>query len=178
MEQEYTIIIFTENKTGILSRLLGIITRRHINIESISASESSIKDIHKIILVIRVSEELVRKVADQIDKQIDVLKAFYYDNSSLVFQEIALYKVPTTSFFNGNDVESLVRKYDAKILRIEEAYIVIEKTGYKHETDALLEELQHIGIYEFVRSGRIAIVKQMEQLNNYLRGVDQKLVKT
>ncbi len=172
MEKEFTLTVFTENKTGVLSRVVGIITRRHINIESLSASKSALPGIHKIIVVIKVTETLVKKVVAQIDKQIDVLKAFHYDDSDLVQQEIALYKVPTSAFYEGDTVESLVRKYDAKILRIEEEYIVIQKTGYTSETEALLEDLQNIGIYEFVRSGRVVIVKPMERLNTYLKGVE------
>lgn len=172
MENEYTLTVFSENKTGVLSRVVGIITRRHINIDSLSASKSAIKGIHKIVVVIKVSEEQVKKVCSQIDKQIDVLKAFYYDSSDLVYQEIALYKVPTAAFYEGDTVENLVRQYDARILRIEKEYIVIEKTGHQDETEALLEELQKIGIYEFIRSGRVAIVKPMERLSNYLKKME------
>ena len=171
MEKEYTLTIFSENKTGVLSRVVGIITRRHINIDSLSASKSAIPGIHKIIVVIKVTETLVKKVIAQIDKQIDVLKAFHYDNEDLVYQEIALYKVPTTAFFEGDTIEKLVRKYDAKVLRIEEEYIVIQKTGHTTETESLLDELQAFGIFEFVRSGRVAIVKPMERLNTYLKTV-------
>lgn len=171
MEKEFTLTVFSENKTGVLSRVVGIISRRHINIESLSASKSALPDIHKIIVVIKVTEAIVKKVVAQIDKQIDVLKAFHYDDSDLVQQEIALYKVPTSAFYEGDTMESLVRKYDAKILRIEEEYIVIQKTGHTSETEALLEDLQAIGIYEFVRSGRVVIVKPMERLNTYLRAM-------
>lgn len=174
MKKQYTLTIFSENKTGVLSRVIGIITRRHINIESISSSNSSIPDIHKIIVMINVTESTVRKVVATIDKQIDILKAFYYDKSDIVCQELALYKVPTETFYEGDTVERLVRKYDARILRIEKEYIVIEKTGYSEETEALLIELQQIGIYEFVRSGIVAIVKPMERLNKYLQEKNSK----
>jgi len=171
MDKEFTLTVFSENKTGVLSRVVGIITRRHINILSLSTSPSATEGIHKMIVVINVSEELVKKVVATIDKQIDVLKAFYYDDSDLVFQEIALYKIPTKVFHEGDKVERLVREYNAKILRIEKEYIVIEKTGHQRETEALLKELKEIGIYEFVRSGRVAIVKPMERLNNYLKNL-------
>lgn len=171
MKQEYTLTIFTENRMGILGRIVGIITRRHINIESLSASESSIDGIYKLIVVIKVDYNTVRKVTAQIDKQIDVLKSFYYDNSEIVFQEMALYKIPSQSFYNGNETESLVRKHNAKILRIEEKYIVIEKTGYPEQIYSLLDDLKKSGVYEFIRSGRVAIVKEMERLNTYLQNI-------
>ena len=169
MEKNYTLTIFSENKTGVLSRVVGIITRRHINIMSLSTSPSATPGIHKMIVVIKVTEDQVKRVIANIDKQIDVLKAFYYDDTEIVYQEIALYKIPTKVFYEGDKVEAIVRKYDARVLRIEKQYIVIEKSGHHSETEALLQELQKIGIYEFVRSGRVAIVKPMERLNNYLK---------
>jgi len=169
MEKNFTLTIFSENKTGVLSRVVGIITRRHINIMSLSTSPSATAGIHKMIVVINVTEDLVKRVVANIDKQIDVLKAFYYPDKDLVFQEIALYKIPTKVFYEGDRVESIIRKFDARILRIEKEYIVIEKSGHQIDTEALLIELQTIGIYEFVRSGRVAIVKPMERLNNYLK---------
>jgi len=117
-------------------------------------------------------EEQVRKVVAQIDKQVDVIKAFYYDNEQIVHQEIALYKVPTQAFTNGNSLEKLIRKHNARILEIEPEYTVIEKTGHAEETEELLKDLENIGIYEFVRSGRIAIVKPMEMLNTYLKTIE------
>jgi len=172
MKNEFTLTVFTENRSGILSRVVGIITRRHINIESLSASKSAIDGIHKIVVVIKVSREMVKKVTAQLDKQVDVLKAFYYANKDLVYQEIALYKIPSEAFYNGNDVESLIRRFNARILRIENEYIVIEKTGHQDETESLLEELQKSGIYEFIRSGRVAVVKPMERLNTYLKSIE------
>ena len=173
-EAEFTITVFSENRTGLMSRIVAIITRRHINIESLSVSNSSMENIHRFTIVVDVTEEQVRKLVAQIDKQVDVLKAFYYQNHEIVYQEIALYKVPTEAFFNGERVEKLLRKHNARILRIEVDYIVLEKTGHKNETEALLEELRDIGIYEFVRSGRVAIVKPMEQLNSYLKSKELK----
>jgi len=174
MTKEFTITVYSENKTGILSRVIGIVTRRHINIESLSASKSSMAGIHRITITVIESNDNVRKLVAQIDKQIDVLKSFYYENTDLVFQEIALYKIPSEGFFNGEELERMIRKHNARILTIESEYIVIEKTGHKEETEALLTELKKTGIYEFVRSGKVAIVKPMERLNAYLREIEEK----
>ena len=172
--QEYTISVFSENKVGLLNRIVSIFTRRYINIESLNTSESSMKDIFRFTIVVRVTEEQVRKLVAQIDKQVDVVKAFYYTTDEVVYQEIALYKVPTKIFLGGDKVESLVRAHNARILSIEPDYIVIEKTGHKNETEALLRDLEKLGIYEFVRSGRVAIPKPMEQLNAYLKTLEEE----
>jgi acetolactate synthase I/III small subunit len=168
----YTITVFTEDQTGLLSRVVSIFTRRHINVESLTTSESSMKGIHRFTIVVNVEEAMVRKLVAQLEKQVDVIKAFYYEPDEIVYQEIALYKVPTQVFSNGTRVEHLVRAHNARILEIEPEYIVIEKTGHEHETEALLRDLEKVGIYEFVRSGRVAVAKPMERLNAYLKSLE------
>ena len=172
---KYTITVFTENQTGLLARVVSVFTRRHINIISLTTSESSIPGIHRFTIVVNLTHSAIEKLMGQLEKQIDVIKAFYYEEDEIVYQEIALYKVPTHIFAGNSSVEGLIRQHNARILQIEQEYIVIEKTGHEHETRALLDELKQVGIYEFVRSGRVAIVKPMERLNKYLQGLEQEV---
>lgn len=174
-KQEFTISVFTENRTGLISRVVSIFTRRHINIDSLTTSQSSMEGVHRFTIVIQSTEEQVVKLIGQLDKQIEVLKSFYYRNENIVHQEIALYKVPTEVFMGGDVIERLIRKHNARILSIEPEYTVIEKTGHENETDALFADLKQHGIYEFVRSGRVAISKPMEQLNAYLKTMDVEI---
>lgn len=172
-KQQYTLTIFSEDKPGLLSRVVNIITRRHINIDSISSSPSSMSGIHKITVMVMLDSELIAKLCAQIDKQVDVLKAFYYQNHEIVYQELAMYKIPTSSFYGGDILENIMRKHNARILSVEEEYIVVEKVGLEQETQALLEEFKKFGIFEFSRSGRVVIVKPMERLNNYLKNLEE-----
>jgi len=169
---EYTISVFSENKVGLLNRVVSVFTRRYINIESLNTSEASMKGIFRFTIVVKVTKPQVEVLCKQLEKQVDVLKAFYYTLDEIVHQEIALYKVPTSIFSSGETVEQLVRAHNARILSIEPEYIIVEKTGHKSETEALLRAFEEIGIYEFVRSGRVAIPKPMEQLNAYLKSLE------
>lgn len=172
----YTIIVFTENQSGLLSRVVSVFSRRHINVDSLTTSRSSMPSIHRFTIVVNVTEIMVRKLVAQLEKQVDVLKAFYYEPDEIVYQELALYKVPTHIFSNSTNVEQLIRSHNARVLEIEPEYIVLEKTGHEKETEAFFKELEKIGIYEFVRSGRIAIVKPMERLNKYLKSLEEEAV--
>ena len=78
----------------------------------------------------------------------------------------------------GNRLEKLIRQHNAKVLEIEEEYIIVEKTGHADETEALLEALKEIGIFEFVRSGRVAIPRPMERLSKYLRQLELEAEET
>ena len=144
-KKSFTITVFSENRTGLLSRVVGLITRRKINIEALTVSKSSMEGIHRFTIVLTISEEVIIKVVNQIDKQVDVLKAFYYKDDEIVHQEIALYKVPAAAMYNSNQVERMIRFHNARILTIEPEYVVVEKTGHQHETEALLKDLRTIG---------------------------------
>ena len=165
MNKEYIITVFSENKVGLLSQITTVFTCRDINIESLTTSESSIPGIHKFTIVVITDPEKIEKLVKQIEKKIDVLKAFVFTPDEVVQQEIALYKVT-----RSNSVEKLVRDHHVRILEICDDYIVLEKTGHKEDTRSLFELLQPHGVQQFVRSGQIAIIKsKRELLNEYLQ---------
>ncbi len=175
MEQEFTISIYSENHIGLLSQVSTVFTRRNVNIESITSSESAIHGIHKITIVVFTTREQIEKVRGQLDKLIDVIKAFVFTADNVIHQEIALYKVPTEAILESNEVEIIIRKHNARILEITTEYTVIEKTGYKNETQELFEKLNQFGVTQFVRSGRVAVTKlKKELLSRYLKKLENE----
>ena len=172
MKKEYTLSVFSENKVGLLHRITVIFSRRKINIESLNTSESEIRGIYRFTIVIKATEEMAKLVTTQIEKQIGILKAFYHTMDEIVYQEIALYKVPTTAFAHGDEVENMIRRHNARILTIEPEYIVVEKTGHKEDTKQLFRELESYGVLQFARSGRIALTKQIKEISAYLKEIE------
>ena len=113
---------------------------------------------------------MAKKIVRQIDKRVDILKAFYNTDDDLVYQELALYKLSTEKVMEHGSVEYLIRKYNIRVLEITEDNIVFLKAGHYEETQGLFEELaEKIGVLQFVRSGRIAITKsKIERLSDIL----------
>ncbi len=174
MEQEYIITAFSENSIGLLNRITIIFTRRQVNIESLTVSQSSIQGVHKFTIVIKNTLEKVEKVTKQIEKLVEVLKAFYHTNDEIIQQELALYKVPTDALMKSNEIENLVRNSGARILEITPDYTVIEKTGYKTETQDLFLKLDAYGVTQFTRSGTVAVTKNpKELLTQYLKEIEK-----
>jgi acetolactate synthase-1/3 small subunit len=171
--QEYTLSLFSEDHIGILNQITIILTRRQINIESITASESAVKGVHLLTLVVKTTPEMVRKVAKQMEKLVDVLKVFVHSSEEIIYQEIALFKVSTKGIMSGNVVDNVVRSFHARILEVSPEYIVLEKTGHKAEISELLAHLQPYGVLQFARSGRVAITKQVRELTSYLKEMDE-----
>jgi len=173
MQQEFTISVFTEDHIGILGQITIILTRRQINIDSITASESAVKGAQLLTIVVKTTPEMIQKVARQMEKLVDVLKVFVHTSDQIIYQEIALYKVPTKGLMSGNIIDHVVRAHHARILEVSPEYIVIEKTGYKTEITELLTQLEPYGVLQFARSGRVAITKQVKELTSYLKEMDE-----
>ncbi|WP_374949065.1 acetolactate synthase small subunit [Mucilaginibacter sp.] len=168
-KQEFNITVYTENQIGLLNRIAIIFTRRKINIDSLNTSPSEIESIHRFNIVITESEEVVRKLTRQIEKQVEVLKVYYHTNADVIWQELALYKVSTDVIAEQVSVERLLRENGARAVVIRKDYTVFETTGHREETDALIKILQPYGLIEFVRSARVAIIKNSEGFNTKLR---------
>lgn len=160
----FTIAVFAENHVGLINQLSIIFTRRCLNIESVSASRCSIPGVHKTTMTCYSDRVTMEKVIKIIEKRIDVLKAFLYTDDEIVYQEVALYKVPTARLIDEEALEDIIRRHNARILEISRDNTIIEKTGHNDETEALFEELKHYDIRQFVRSGRVAITKSPNEL--------------
>jgi acetolactate synthase-1/3 small subunit len=178
MKQQFTISVFTENHIGLLHRIAAIFTRRHINIESITASETEAHGISRYTMVVTEERALVKKVCKQVERQIEVFQAYYHLNDEVITQEIALYKLPVKTISNGTGLEKIMRKHHARILTVEEKFLIVEKSGHKSETQALLEELEPLGVIEFVRSGQVAIIKDMWKFSENLHKMEKRKEQT
>ncbi|GEM68356.1 acetolactate synthase small subunit [Sphingobacterium mizutaii NBRC 14946 = DSM 11724] len=168
-KQEYTITIYTENSIGMIGRISGIFSRRKINIESLNTSPSEVEGIHRFTILITESEEVVRKLCRQVEKQVEVLKAYFNTNDELIWQEQALYKVPAEAIAEKVLVERLLRQYGANVVVIRNDYIVFETAGHREEIDRLTEELSKYSLIEFVRGARIAIIKDSAGFHTKLK---------
>lgn len=85
----YEITVYSENQVGLLSTIAGIFTRRSINIESLMVFPSELKGIHKFAIKTRTSEEQITRAVKQIEKKVDVIKAFFYVEEERHERELA-----------------------------------------------------------------------------------------
>ncbi|MCH6198009.1 acetolactate synthase small subunit [Aquiflexum sp. LQ15W] len=162
----YTILVYTENFIGILNRITIIFTRRGINIDALTASESRLDGIHKITIEVTVTDDQIIQLSKQIEKVVDVIKVYYFMDHEVVYQEIALYKIPIESL--DPSLEKVIRQFNAHIIAAEKEFVVLEFTGHKEDTQALLEILKPFNLLEFARSGRVAIAKPKFSITEYL----------
>lgn len=168
MKKEFTITVFSENDIGLLNEVTIVFSRRKINIESLTVSESEVKGVSRYTIVAFVEESRVDNIVRQLEKIIGVFKALYFEADEIVHQEVALFKIANTSKLNGN-LEALVRNQNAKILTVNPDFLVIEKVGYKADNQELFKELEQYGVLQFARSGRVAVSCQKKEFTSYLK---------
>ena len=165
MKQEYTLTIYTENQVGLINKIAIMFSRRKISLESLNTSPSEIPKIYRFTIVVRETEALVKNLVRQIEKIVDVFKVYCNTNDEIIWQQIALYKVPTSVIMKEVKVERLLREYGARAVVIREDYTVFETTGQEDEINNLLMKLDKYGLIEFVKSSRVAIIKSSEGIH-------------
>lgn len=173
-KREFTVTVYTENQVGLLNRIAIIFSRRKINVESLNTSPTEVESVHRFTIVINETEEVVSKLCRQIEKQVEVLKAYYNTEDEIVWQELALYKVSTDAIAEKVKVERLLREYGARAVAIRKDYTVFETTGHREETDNLIKALEPYGLIEFVRSARVAIIKGSSDFHERLKEFEYK----
>ncbi len=167
--KEYTITVYTENQIGLINRIAIIFSRRKINIESLNTSPSEVESVHRFTILIHETEDVVRKLCRQIEKQVEVLKVYFNTDDEIVWQELAMYKVPTDEIAEKVKVERLLRMYGARAIVIRKDYTVFETTGHREETEGLIKALEPFGLIEFVRTARVAIIKDSKGFHERLK---------
>lgn len=168
LKTTFTVSIYTENNLGLLNRISAIFLKRHINIESLTTSESEIKDIFRFVIVVNASEFMIKRLVKQIEKQIEVIASFYHTDDQTIFLETALYKVKSKSLFDEKHIQKIIKNSQANIVTVSLNYFVIEKTGWREDTEKLYNELEPYGLLQFVRSGRISVSKEPMNISNIL----------
>ena len=167
--EKFTISIYTENNLGLLTRIATIFLKRHINLESLTVSGSEIENVSRFIIVVDISEELVKKVIGQIEKQVEVIKAYYHTNDECIYLQSALFKIKSNLLFEERQIQNIIKNSNAQIVTVSPEFFVIQKSGRKDEIDTLYDELASFGIMQFVRSGRISVTKEEMKISEILR---------
>jgi len=166
--KSYTISVYTENHIGLLNRVSSIFLKRHLNIESLTTSQSEIEHVNRFVIVSKMTEFQAEKVVKQLEKQIEVIRAYYHTDEETIYQETALYKVASDSLFEQRQVQNIIKESHANIVTVSREFFVIEKTGRRHETEQLYQDLKPYRLLQFVRSGRISVTKEPMNISEML----------
>ncbi|SFW18630.1 acetolactate synthase small subunit [Cellulophaga fucicola] len=164
----YTISVYSENNVGLLNRISGIFLKRHINIEALNVSKSEINSVSKFTIVVHTTEQWVINIVGQIEKQIEVIKAFYHNDDDIIYQESALFKIKSDLLFDEREIQNIIKENNSQIVTVARDFFVLSKSGKREEINKMHEQLEPYGIMQFVRSGRIAVSKAEMRISSLL----------
>lgn len=156
MEEKYILSVLVENHAGVLSRVVGLFTRRGYNINSLSVGTTQDETISRITLEVTGDEQIIEQISKQVSKMMEVLKIKVLRDSDAVVRELALIKVRSTTKTRGEIME-ITSIFRSKIVDISPNTLTIEMSGGVKKIDALLAMVEPYGIEEISRTGITAI---------------------
>ncbi|WP_298781048.1 acetolactate synthase small subunit [uncultured Polaribacter sp.] len=166
--QLFTISVYTENNIGLLNRVSAIFQRRGINIESLNISPSEIEGVAKFTIVVNMAEDNVKKIIGQLEKQVEVIKAYYHDLDNIIYQISGLFKIKSELLFEERQIQNIIKESNARIVTVNKDFFVLEKSGKKDEIVELYNQLSVFGIMQYTRSGLIGITKEEMKISTLL----------
>ncbi|MDO7172988.1 acetolactate synthase small subunit [Mariniflexile sp. AS56] len=164
-----TISIYTENNIGLLNRISAIFQRRHINIESLTTSQSEIEGVNRFVIVVNMAEAQAKKIVGQLEKQVEVIRAYYHKDEETIYTESCMFKVRSALLFEEPQIQNIIKDSNARIVTVNKEFFVLEKSGKRNEIESLYRDLNVFGIMQFVRAGRIAVTKDEMKVTEMLQ---------
>ncbi len=156
----HTISVLVENKFGVLSRIAGLFSGRGYNIESLSVGETIDPQISTMTIVTTGDDWIVEQILKQLNKLVDVIKVVDLTEIDHVQREMILVKVAPKQEVKS-EVLRIVEIFRGRVLDSSPHTYTIEITGDDKKIEAFIELMKPVGIKEFVRTGKVAIAREI-----------------
>ncbi len=156
---KHTLAVLVENKSGVLSRVASLFSRRGYNIDSLAVGVTEDPDISRITIVVHGGDDhVLEQVTKQLNKLIDVIKVSDIGSDDAVERELALIKV-SADVDTRSEIMQIANIFRARIVDVAPKSMTVEVTGDENKIQAIEKLLRQFGIKEMVRTGKIAMVR-------------------
>lgn len=162
MSAKHVLSILVENKSGVLSRVTGLVSRRGFNIESLSVGPTEDPSKSRITAIVNADEVAYEQITKQLHKLISVHKITDLTNDNAIERELALYKVNASPERRGEIIE-IANIFRASIVDVGKTSLTIEATGDEEKLKGLEDLFRGYGIKETVRTGKIAMSRNSKE---------------
>ncbi|MDD1750257.1 MAG: acetolactate synthase small subunit [Methanothrix sp.] len=155
---KHTIAVIVENKSGVLTRIAGLFSRRSFNIDSLSVGATDNPDYSRMTMTVEGDRDVLEQVIKQLSKLINVIRVSELDASESVERELAVIKVNADKE-SRSEIMQIVNIFRAKIIDVSHRSMIIEVTGDEEKIDAIVQLLRQFGIKEMARTGKVSMVR-------------------
>jgi acetolactate synthase-1/3 small subunit len=153
-----TISAIVQDKPGVLARISGLFRRRGFNIASLAVGRSETPGLSRMTFVVEGPDEVVRHVAAQLDRLIDVVSVHDITEQNIVWRELALIKV-TADPNARREILELVNIFRVNVIDIGAESLTVEISGGRQKIDSFIELVRKFGLEEVIRTGRVATLR-------------------
>lgn len=164
--ERYTLGILVNNHPGVLSRVVGLFSRRGYNIDSLSVGETEDPKISRITIVVTGDRSIVEQIEKQVAKLFDVITVVELTLQGSIQGELVFVKVNTSEKTRAAVVE-LSEIFKAKIMDVTETTLTMQITGNMDKVASFLHLLRPYGITEMVRTGTTAMERGSQAMVNH-----------
>jgi len=161
--ENHIIVVWVDNESGALARVIGLFSGRGYNIDSLTVAEvDKKKNISRITISTSGTPHVLQQIKLQLGKLVPVHKvANFPKNKKTLLRELALLKV-VSSKVKLEKAKKLCKKYNYSILDKTEKSFVLEVSALKKDIDELVKKLQPLGLVSTSRTGVVAMTKGSE----------------
>ena len=155
---KHIISALVENEPGVLARIVGLISGRGYNIDSLNVAPTQDATTSRLTMVVPGDARVIEQVTKQLNKLVDVIKVQDLTSESYLDRELALVKVQTTPKTRSAVVELAVL-FNADVLHVQQKSLTVQMVGTIERIEEFIELLKPHGIQDISRSGVIAVAK-------------------
>ena len=159
----HVVSVLVANQAGVLSRVVGLISRRGFNIESLSVGPTEDPTRSRISIIVDADKQSFEQVAKQLNKLVCVYKIQDLTNDAYIERELVLFKVNAPAERRSEVIE-IANLFRANIVDVGRSSLTIEATGSASKLQGMEDLLRAYGIKEITRTGKIAISRNSKEL--------------
>jgi acetolactate synthase-1/3 small subunit len=155
---KHTIAVIVENKSGVLTRIAGLFSRRSFNIDSLSVGATENPEYSRMTITVHGDRDVLEQVIKQLSKLINVIRVSEMEAGESIERELAIIKVSADKE-SRSEIMQIVNIFRAKIIDVSHRSMIIEVTGDEEKIDAIVQLLRQFGIKEMARTGKVSMVR-------------------
>ena len=154
----HTISILVENKFGVLTRIAGMFSGRGFNIDTLNVGPTLDPATSRMTIVVRGDDKVLDQVTKQLEKLVNVISVEDFGESGYVERELVLIRVKADAKARA-EIMQICNIFRAKIIDVQPKRLAIEVTGSESKIEKFLALMDHFGIIELTRTGKIALCR-------------------
>ncbi len=161
MSSKHILSAYVMNQPGVLAHISGMLASRGYNIDSLAVGETETPEFSRMTFVLTGDSKLVDQVRKQLEKIVTVVHVQDFSAKDYVERDLMLVKVDAPAG-KRSEITELVDIFRGRIVDVSVEHVMIELAGRESKINAFLEAIRPYGIREMVRTGRVALLRELQ----------------